>query len=85
MSISGFVIHTNPDRAAALHQQLVSLDGVEIHATGPDGSLVVTLDEPNERAAGQRLLEIDRLPGVISTALVYNYFDPPPEAEETVS
>ncbi len=52
------------------------MDGIEVHATTDNGRLVVTVEADGDGSGADYLRSIDRLEGVITTALVYHYRDP---------
>lgn len=76
MSISGVVIHANPEQCERVRTQITALDGVEVHAVTEEGRLVVTVDQPDDRKAADTFSALQNVEGVLSTALVYNYFEP---------
>ena len=82
MSISGLVLHTRPERSAAVRGQLSETAGVEVHAETDDGRLVVTVDLPDDGAAIETITQIGEIEGVLSTALIYNHFEDDPELKE---
>jgi len=81
MNISGVLVHARPGRQAAVEDRLRTLPGVEVHASGPAGRLVVTLEE-KAGEVGKTLSEIESLCGVLSAALVYQHSEPDSKLEE---
>lgn len=75
MSISGLVVHALPERAEELRARLVELEGVEVHAIGDDGRLVVTVDVANDHQAADTLMDMQKQDGVLSASLIYNHFE----------
>jgi len=75
VSISGLVIHSTPQKAASVRDQLTNIPGVEVHAAMEDGRLVVTVDQLDDKASADILFQIKDMDGVVDAALVYNYFD----------
>jgi nitrate reductase NapD len=75
MSISGLVIHVRPEKVEAVQNELLGIDGMDVHAATEDGRVVATLDRPTDSEAADTLYQIRDIEGVINTALVYNYFD----------
>lgn len=74
MSISGLVVHVNPKTLDAVSQRVAALEGVEIHAATAEGRLVVTVDQPDRKAA-DTFSELQAMDGVLNTSLIYNYFE----------
>ncbi|CAK8715904.1 MAG: periplasmic nitrate reductase chaperone NapD [Candidatus Electronema aureum] len=75
MNISGVVVHTLPENAAALQEQIAALAGVEVHATQDDGRMVITIEDTPEIGPAETLMQVQNLPGVLSAAMIYNYCD----------
>lgn len=80
MNICGVLIHAHPGKGAEVAAAIERLDGAELHQRVPHGRMVVTVEDTEEHSAGDTVLALHRLPGVLSAALVYHYFEP----EETV-
>jgi periplasmic nitrate reductase NapD len=73
MSISGILVHINPDRLQEVSKALQSQAGVDIYAETPDGRLVITAEESE---SGKILTEISLLDGVLSATLIYHNDEP---------
>ena len=73
MSICSLVVYTKPKNLAPVEKALKAFDGVEVHATDPNGKVVVTIDHPDRSYCGEKILEMAQIEGVINTALVYEY------------
>jgi nitrate reductase NapD len=72
--ITGLVVRTVPAKTAAVVVSLGKLKGVEVHATGDGGNLVVTVEElDGEKFALKTIETINNMPGVLSTSLVYHH------------
>ena len=72
--ITGVVVRSTPDQAQAVAGSLAELKGVEVHAIGEGGNLVVTVEELNgEKFALKTIETINNMPGVLSTSLVYHH------------
>lgn len=76
MNIAGVLVHSRPELAESVGRALDALPGVEVHRRSPDGRLVVTIEDRDEQSAGDSLLAMHRLDGVLSAALVYHHFEP---------
>ncbi len=83
MNIAGILVHAAPGRVDAVRTRLTEMPGVEVHATTDEGRLVVTLEEDDDDHAAERVLSFHRIEGVLSAALVYHYFEPDPDDQET--
>ena len=75
INVCGVVIHLNPARAQALRVEIAAMAGVEIHADDGDARLVATAVDEGRTLALEQIAAINRLPGVVSTSLVYHAFD----------
>ncbi|WP_210396945.1 chaperone NapD [Motiliproteus sediminis] len=72
--ITGVVVRALPARLAAIREQLHQLRGVEVHAVNDTGQMVVTIEELNgEKLALDTLSSINKIPGVLSTSMVYHH------------
>jgi nitrate reductase NapD len=81
MNISSAIVYGRPDQEAALRSQLASLAGVEVHAATADGKLVITIEADNDRAAVDTYETIERQPGVMSVAMIFQQTESNPEQE----
>jgi nitrate reductase NapD len=70
------LVHAAPARSDEVRRALEDIDGVEVHAEDDGGRLVVTVEDVAAGDAGETVLALHRLPGVLSAALVYHHFDP---------
>jgi len=83
MNICGVLLHAHPDHCADVVHAIDSVAGAELHHTLPDGRLIVTVEDTRDVSAGDAILALHRLPGVLSAALVYHHFEPQPAIEPT--
>jgi len=81
MNISSAIVYGRPDQEAVLRTQLAAMPGVEVHAATPDGKLVITIEADNDRAAVTTYEAIERLPGVLSMAMIFQQSESNPEQE----
>jgi nitrate reductase NapD len=71
--LASLVVHARPDELGAA---LTEMRGVEIHAESAAGKMVITLETANDHEIVESMGAIGELPGVLSTALVYQHSDP---------
>lgn len=76
MNISGIVVHAHPDNIDAVRARLEKMAGVEVHAAGTDGKMVVTIERCNDQETTDLYDQITKTSGVLSTAMVYHHFEP---------
>lgn len=79
MNISSLVVHVRPEQRSDVEHTLQSWPGIEIHASTPEGRLVVTVDTDDEST--ESFDRIGALPGVMSVAMVYHHLEPEQEQE----
>ena len=84
MSICSLVIHAAPTNTATVRGALEAMNGVEVHAVTDNGQMVVTVDEPDDKAAAYIFDAFREIDGVLSTSLIYSYFDQAPNSENDV-
>jgi periplasmic nitrate reductase NapD len=75
MDIASAVIHAAPGRRAEVRAQLEGLRGLEIHAETPEGRFGVTVEDTAAGSAADTVVQLHRLDGVLSAAMVYQYSD----------
>ncbi len=68
--ISGVLVHARRDKIAEVTDTISSLPGTETHIVTDEGRLVVTIEDRQERA-GDTLLELQGIDGVLSASMVY--------------
>ncbi len=75
MNISSIVVHSRPEHVETLRGQMAALAGVEVHAAQPDGRMVITVEDTPDAAPSETIMKVQLLPGVLGTAMIYNYCD----------
>ncbi|WP_333903522.1 chaperone NapD [Achromobacter insolitus] len=75
LHIASMVVHAAPRRLPDVRQAILSISGAEIHGASDSGKLVVTLEAPSTDDMMVRISEIQRLDGVLASALVYQHAD----------
>ena len=82
MSISGLVIHTQPEAMLRVGNELAERAGVQVHGTSEDGQIVVTVDRKDDGAAVETIEGLRNIQNVLSVSLVYSHFEENSAAEE---
>ncbi len=77
MPICSFVVQAKPQHAEAVSRNLNDMDGVEVHAQNEHGKMVVTIDHPDREYCGSVIIDMNRINGVMSASLVYEYQEDP--------
>ena len=75
MNICGCLVHIAPERLPAAHEAIIMTDGVEVHAEGEDGRLVVVVEDTEARLASETIMDLHQIPGVVSLTLTYHHFE----------
>jgi nitrate reductase NapD len=71
--IVSVVVSALPGQRERLRAAMLGLPGVEIHGETRDGRFVVTIESTGEASAGDTLLALHRLDGVLSAAQVSHH------------
>lgn len=74
-NVCGVLVMASPKKGAIVEQSLNDLNGVEVHARGDDGRMVVTVEGPLSRECANMITDMNDIDGVISTSLVYHEID----------
>ncbi|MBC7908778.1 MAG: chaperone NapD [Rhodospirillaceae bacterium] len=74
-NICGVLLHARPDLLSEVTAALEALPGVEIHMTGAEGKMVVTVEDAEGTWAGATMDQFNKIPGVLSVTLAYHHFD----------
>ncbi|BDM65748.1 hypothetical protein NFHSH190041_32000 [Shewanella sp. NFH-SH190041] len=70
--ITSLVLHIRPAHTIAVTQQLSQIPGAEIHHQSQDGKLIVTLEADKQSALLQSIEQIQAMPEVLSSSLVFH-------------
>ena len=75
LHIASLVAHALPHRLPDVRAAISAIAGSDIHGASDTGKLVVTLEAPTTDDMMARISEIQRLDGVLASALVYQHAD----------
>lgn len=75
LHIASMVVHAPPARLAGVSEQIKNLAGACVHGASDIGKLVVTIETSSAEEMSQRVMDIQRMDGVFSAALVYQCAD----------
>ena len=81
INISSVILGVLPADSAAVSKSLRELEGVEVHAVGEDGRMIVTIESGDEDNTSNIFEAIRQTPGVISASLVYHQYESDPDEE----
>jgi nitrate reductase NapD len=83
--VAGIVVQAHPDQVDAVADFVRSIADAEVHATGPTGKLVVTLEAPSNRALAAHLETIQKTEGVLGATLVYQRHEAAADLDKELS
>ncbi len=81
VNISSIIVGAFPEQAATVKEQLFAMPGVEVHAVGDDGRMVVSIETDSDNNTVETFERIRQLPGVLSASMVYHQYEPDPDKE----
>lgn len=81
VNISSIIVHPRPGEAEAVRSRLTALPGVEVHAVGEDGRMVITVETESDGAMADAFASIHTTDGVMSAAMVYHQTESDPDKE----
>jgi len=79
MNIAGVLVHVNPSFQLSVKKALEEMAGTEIHAIQANGRWVVTVEGDDDRQVADTVMNLHRLAGVLSAAMIYQHSE---EVEE---
>jgi len=85
LHIASLVVHAAPRRLQSVTEAIAALPDALVHASTPNGKLVVTLEAGTAEAMTQAVACIQRIDGVLSAALVYQCADSLDAMNEEIS
>jgi len=83
MNISSVIVYTQTSQVNAVQAALGKMPGVQVHAQTADGKWVVSIEADTAASAADTYQAIERAPGVLSIALVYQHTESNPDQEIT--
>jgi nitrate reductase NapD len=83
--VAGIVVQAHPERTDEISHFIAAIADAEIHATGPTGKLVVTLEAPTSRAIAAHLETIQKTEGVLGATLVYQRHEAAADLDKEIS
>ncbi|MBU1363760.1 MAG: chaperone NapD [Gammaproteobacteria bacterium] len=81
INISSAILGVLPTDTSQVGKQLRELEGVEVHAVGEDGRMIISIESGDEDNTSNIFEAIRQMPGVISAALVYHQYETDPDEE----
>ena len=75
LHIASLVVQVTPECLQQVAKAVEALAGAEVHASSPNGKLVVTLEASSAAEMAATVSGIQRVEGVLAATLVYEYAD----------
>lgn len=73
ISICGVLVHLDPDKSQQATQEMLNIEGLEIHACNAQGKQVVTIETDSYNETGEKLNRLQLIEGVLSVSLIYQH------------
>ncbi len=83
-NICGCLVHTRPERVAAVIQALQAFEGGEVHGH-EGGRIVLTVEDTPDKRASDQIMDMHQIPGVLTITLTYHHFEDIDETAAAVS
>ena len=83
--VAGIVVQALPERTEEIAAFVGAIADAEVHASGPTGKLVVTLEAPTSRAIAAHLESIQKTEGVLGATLVYQRHESAADLDKEIS
>ena len=75
LNVCGCLVHINPDIANQVIADIEGMTGCEVHAHD-NGRLVVTVEDIDGKSASDLIMDLHKVPGVLTVTLTYHQFEP---------
>jgi len=72
MNISGVIVKAYPEKLFSIERMLTTMEGVEVHGNDEEGRMLLTVSQKTANSLVNTLDEIQHVPGVVATAMIYN-------------
>lgn len=83
MSVSGVLVIASPAQQETVPDAIDALGWAEVHQTDGAGRLIVTIEAASSEEGLERLKRVQRIPGVLSVAMVIHCFEDEQSAPAT--
>ena len=75
MDISGVIVRSYPEQIQSVCDELIQIEGVEVHGNNDDGRIVITVEQETAGQLSDLLTRMQNIPGVLSTSMIYHQFE----------
>ncbi|SAK96025.1 assembly protein for periplasmic nitrate reductase [Caballeronia calidae] len=73
--IAGVVVYARIEALQRVADALAALPGAQVHGSSAEGRIVLTLESDRSSCVAEQLQAVQSIPGVVSTALVYQHHE----------
>ncbi|MDH4320892.1 MAG: chaperone NapD [Desulfobulbaceae bacterium] len=80
MEIAGVLVHARSGLQDQVEATLLQMPGVEVHIKTDDDRLVVTIEDHVEASVADTLVNLYKVEGVLSAAMIYQHSEEVAEA-----
>ena len=83
-NICSVLVHAKQDMMDSVKQTLEKQQGVEVHGESDNGRLIVTVEDDNRKAIGERIMNFYEIDGVSSASMIYQFSDDDFDEQELI-
>jgi nitrate reductase NapD len=85
MELVGLIVRALPRHLQSVKSALLSVPGLEIHHTDPDGRMIVTIELNSHKALSNSISLLQSLDKVLAVSLVYQHSEVLEDTDSEVS
>ncbi len=74
-NLCSLLVHSQPEKLSDIKQTLEQLAGTEVHASTENHRLIVTVEAESRKVIAQQILNVQKIDGVLSAAMIYQFSD----------
>lgn len=82
LNVCGCLVHVMPENTEQVIAEIDSMAGCDVHAHDK-GRLVVTVEDIEGKYASEQIMDLHKVPGVLTITLSYHQFEPTGPNEAT--
>ena len=83
-NICSVLIHAHKNKMEEVIRTLEKQMGVEVHGQTDNGRLIVTVEDEQRKAVGERIMGFYEISGVLSASMIYQFSDDEFNEQETI-
>lgn len=74
-NVCGVLLHARQNKKNTIQSQLLLQAGLEVHAVTEEGRMVLTIENPSRKELANCIMDLHKIDGVLSVAMIYQYSD----------